>query len=194
MRAYLCVSVAAFCLFAKPVLGQPQGLITPASSKTQSIFEALRHGTTLAVRTAIAEGVDVNSRNADGNTLLMQAAVYGTSADLDFLLAHGADVNAANKAGHTALMRAMPDLAKIKLLAEHGADVNASARGTTPLLIAAGTRSAEDVVKYLIQRGADLKAVDGSGANAVMTAAAVGAANVSGLLLLPDPVLPKETQ
>jgi ankyrin repeat protein len=175
--------VAAVCLFAELVLGQPQGPITPASSKGQSIFQALRQGKTWAIKTAIAEGVDVNSRDDDGNTLLMQAAVYATAADLDFLLSHGADVNAANKAGHTALMRAMPDLAKIKLLVEHGGDVNANVRGTTPLLIAAGTRSAGDVVKYLIQRGADLKAVDGLGLDAVMTAAAAGAAGNLKILL-----------
>jgi ankyrin repeat protein len=59
----------------------------------------------------------------------MQAAVYATVADLEFLLVHGADANAKNKAGHTALMRAMPDLAKVKLLVEHGADVKWLSRG-----------------------------------------------------------------
>ena len=127
--------------------------------------------------------MDVNSRDADGNTLLMQTALYGTAADLDFLLAHGADVNAANQAGHTALMRAMPDLAKIRLLVEHGADVNVSAGGTTPLLIAAGIRSAEDVVRYLIEKGADVKAIDIQGADAVMIAAFAGATGNLKILL-----------
>jgi ankyrin repeat protein len=113
--------------------------------------------------------------NADGNTLLMQAAVYATAADLEFLLAHGAEVNAANKASHTALMRAIPDLAKVKLLVKHGADVKAVAGGSTHLLIAAGIRTAADVVRYLIDQGADLKAIDGLGLDAVMTAASVGA-------------------
>src|ERR1700722_9788853 len=82
---------------------------------SESVFEALRQGDMTRVKVAINNGVDVNSRDLDGNTLLMQAAVYATAADLEFLLTRGADVNAANKAGHTALMRAMPDLAKIKL-------------------------------------------------------------------------------
>jgi len=145
------------------------------SPKAQFIFEALRQGQGLKVRNAIEEGVNVNIRDADGNTPLMCAAVYATPADLEFLLAHGADVNAANKAGHTALMRAMPDLAKVKLLVNHGADVNASAGGTTPLLIAAGIRSADDVLRYLIEKGAGLKAADGLGLDPVMTAAGVGA-------------------
>src|SRR5262249_37419160 len=114
-----------------------------------------------------------------GNTLLMQAAVYATRADIEFLLAHGAEVNATNKAGHTALMRAMPDLAKIKLLVEHGATVNAvSSSGNTPLLIAAHIRSAEEGVRYLIQKGADPKAISGIGSDAVMFAASQGRAEI----------------
>src|SRR5260370_10831474 len=159
-----------------PANGQVQGRSGPVAPKTQSLFEALRQGDVAKVKAAIDNGEDVNSRDADGNTLLMQAAVYATAADLEFLLSHGADVNAANKAGHTALMRAMPDLAKIKLLVEHGANVNAvAAGGNTPLLIAAHIRSAEEVVRYLIRNGADLKAVGGTGADAVMLAAGEGA-------------------
>jgi ankyrin repeat protein len=174
MRACLRVGIAV-CLFARLVLGQPQRDISPVSPKAQSLFEGLRQGQTLKVRKAIEQGVDVNSRDSDGNTVLMQAAIYATTADLEFLLAHGAEVNAANKGGHTALMRALPDLAKVRPLVQHGADVNASAGGTTPLLIAAGIRSAEDVLRYLIENGADLKATDGLGLDPVMTAAAVGA-------------------
>jgi ankyrin repeat protein len=121
-------------------------------------------------------GADVNSRDADGTTLLMQAAVYATAADLEFPLVHGADANAKNKAGHMALMRAMPDIAKVKLLVEHGADVKALAEGVTPLLIAAGTPNAEAVVRYLLQKGADWTAVNQLGADAVMVAALNGAA------------------
>ena len=84
-------------------------------------------------------------------------------------------MNAANNTGYTALTRAIPDLNKIKLLVDHGADVNVSAAGKTPLLIAAGIRFAEDVVRYLIGKGADLKAIDAQGVDAVMAAASAGA-------------------
>ncbi len=179
MRAYLLV--VSFATVCSTGYCQTQGQTDPAIPT--SLFEALRQGDVAKVKSAINHGVDVNSRDADGNTLLMQAAEYATRADLEFLLAHGADVNGANKTGHTALMRAMPDLAKIKLLVEHGADVNASAGGTTALLIAAGLPSAEEVVRYLIQKGADLKAVNGTGLDAVMTAAAEGAVGTLKILL-----------
>jgi ankyrin repeat protein len=129
MRANWCVSIAAVWLSAGYVLCQPQLPINAGSPKSGSLFEALRRGEASTVRAAVEKGADINCRDADGNTLLMHAALYSTAADLEFLLAHGADVSAANKAGHTALMRAMPDLAKIKLLVEHGANVNAVASG-----------------------------------------------------------------
>src|SRR2546422_316546 len=116
MKPHLFVGVAAGCLLAGQAILQSQGL-----------FGALRHGEGSKVRAAVEAGADVNSRDADGNTLLMQAAVYAPVEDVEYLLAHGADANAANKAGHTALMRAIPDLAKVKLLVAHDANVSASA-------------------------------------------------------------------
>ncbi|MGH9613256.1 MAG: ankyrin repeat domain-containing protein, partial [Bryobacteraceae bacterium] len=147
-----------------------------AGSTTQPLFDALRQGDAAKVRAAVISGVDANSRDADGNTLLMETAVYGSVADLDFLLAHGANVNVANEARHTAVMRAMPDLAKIKLLVEHGANINAATvDGTTPLMVAAGIRTDGDVVRYLIAKGADLQATDRLGSDAVMSASFWGA-------------------
>ena len=175
MSVYLFVGIGAICSLANLAICQ--------EAKTQSLFESLRLGDGSIVRAAITRGADVNSRDTDGNTLLMQAALYGKARDIEFLLAHGADVNAANQAGHTALMRAMPDLAKIRLLVEHGADVNVSAGGTTPLLVAAGIRGAEDVVRYLIEKGADVNAIDIQGADAVMIAAIAGAAGNLEILL-----------
>lgn len=121
MRTQLLAGAVAVCWMSVQAIAQ----------EPSSLFEALRLGDTAKLRAAIRSGVDVNTRDADGNTLLMHAAVYAMSADLDFLLVHGADPNARNQAGYTALMRAMPDIAKVKPLVEHGADVNASAEGTT---------------------------------------------------------------
>ena len=175
MNVCLFVGIGAICSLANLAICQ--------EAKTPSLFESLRLGEASIVRAAITHGVDVNSRDTDGNTLLMQTALYGTALDVDFLLARGADVNAVNHAGHTALMRAIPDLAKIRLLVEHGADVNVSAGGTTPLLVAAGIRSAQDVVRYLIEKGADVKAIDIIGADAVMLASLAGAAGNLKILL-----------
>jgi ankyrin repeat protein len=168
---------------AVPVEGQPAGSDAGAGPGAQSMFEALRRGEIAIVRTAIAGVADVNSCDAHGNTLLMQAAVYGTAADMEFLLTHGADVKAGNYNGYTALMRAMPDLAKVRVLVDHGADVNAVAQRATPLLIAAGIPASEDVIHYLLDKGADLRPVNELGFDAVSVAAAAGAAGNLRVLL-----------
>ena len=86
--------------------------ITHAQSQTQDLFEALRQGDAAKVQAAVNHGVDVNSRDDGGNTLLMQAAVYSTPALMQFLLERGADPKASNERGYNALMRSMPDLEK----------------------------------------------------------------------------------
>jgi len=172
MKIQLLAGIAA-CWMTGQAVAQEQS----------SLSEALRRGDTAKLRTAIATGTDVNSRDADGNTLMIQAAMYARAADLEFLVAHGADVNAANKAGHTALMRSIPDLAKVKLLVEHGAGINASADGATPLLIASGIPGAEPVLRYLLEKGADRKAVNPLGFDAVMIAALEGAVGNLKILL-----------
>jgi ankyrin repeat protein len=47
--------------------------------------------------------VDVNQRNPDGGTALMDATLAGQMESVKFLLANGADVNAVSKGGFTAL-------------------------------------------------------------------------------------------
>ena len=150
----------------------------PLSADTtgQALLQALRNGDTGSVRAAIENGANVETPDEYGNTLLMHVAVFGNAADMEFLLGHGANVNAVNRARHTPLMRAVPDLAKIRLLVEHGANVNAAAAdGTTPLMTAAHVRSAVEVVRYLVARGADLQPVDRRGFDAIMIAAEKGA-------------------
>ncbi|HEY3453112.1 MAG TPA: ankyrin repeat domain-containing protein [Bryobacteraceae bacterium] len=146
-----------------------------ASSGVDSLVEALRKGNDAEVRTAVDRGIDINSADERGNTLLMQAAVYSNRSLMEFLLTHGANPRAANDAGHTALMRAIPDLDKIKLLVEHGADVNAAtAQGDTALIMAATVQAGADVLRYLIAKGAALDAVNKESASAVMMAAFEG--------------------
>jgi ankyrin repeat protein len=129
-----------------------------------------------SVKAAIENGANVETPDEYGNTLLMHVAVFGKVADMEFLLAHGANVNAVNCAQHTPLMRAVPDLAKVRLLVEHGANVNAAAAdGTTPLMAAAHIRSAADVLRYLVAKGADLHTVDLRGFDPIMIAVEKGA-------------------
>ena len=65
MKTQLLAGIAAVCWMGSQAIAQEQS----------SLFEVLRHRDSGKFRTAIRAGADVNSREADGSTLLMQAAV-----------------------------------------------------------------------------------------------------------------------
>jgi ankyrin repeat protein len=77
---------------------------------------------------------DVDARDAEGTTALMEAATYGHSETAALLLERGADVNAHDERGTTALMMAAAGGHReaAALLREWGADVFArDAEGET---------------------------------------------------------------
>src|SRR5262249_17153801 len=85
----------------------------------------------------------------------------------------GADPNQADQAGATVLMWSVSDAEKVRLLVERKANVNAVSllTGRTPLLIASGRPGAANVVKMLLEKGADPKARDKDGVTTVIRAA-----------------------
>ena len=92
----------------------------------------------------------------------MYAVLYGDNDAVKRLLDLGADVNARNEVNATALMWATDDVEKVRLLVARGADVNArSDDGRTPLMIASKRNGSADVVKLLLERGADPSAQTG---------------------------------
>ena len=117
----------------------------------------------------------------------MWAAVEHDIDAVRALLAAGADVKAKNDAGATALMWAIPDQPIVSLLIARGADVNTrTTDGRTPLLRAAGIYGAADLVRSLLDAGADPKAKGVSlfGQNTALTEAAyAGDADTIKLLL-----------
>src|SRR5579883_2324789 len=88
----------------------------PGKALPVELAKAIRDGDVKAVRAQLDAGVDVNARDADGNTPLLLAAVYAGPECVELLLKKGADVNAANKLGVTPLHRAATNYEKAKLL------------------------------------------------------------------------------
>ena len=74
----------------------------------------------------LRNGADVNTKDNDGQTVLMLAVQRSTSSGVEVLLQHGADVNAQNSEGKGALIFALNhcDIRIIELLLQNGADPN----------------------------------------------------------------------
>lgn len=123
-----------------------------------ALFLSLRDQAPQVAEYLIAQpGVDVEARNAKGESPLMMAAIKGQLELARRLIARNADVN---KPGWAPLHYAASDpgensTAMVRLLLEHHAYIDAeSPNKTTPLMMAAhyGTPG---VVKLLLEEGAD---------------------------------------
>jgi cytohesin len=95
-----------------------------------SIHEAAEEGNVEAVKQAIADGADVNSKGDIGRTPLHWAAYEGHKEIAELLISEGADVNAKADGGGTPLHQAAYEGHKevAELLIAKGADANATAR------------------------------------------------------------------
>lgn len=73
-----------------------------ASPAGPELLNAATRGDAAAVRSLLAQGVDVNSTDADGRTALMLAARRGDAALIRSLLSAGADPRRTDRDGHNA--------------------------------------------------------------------------------------------
>ena len=103
------------------------------------------------------KGMDPNTIDAGGNSLLILAARDGHLPTVDLLLKRGAKVGQRNFAGDSALMMAVlkGEMAVTKRLLAANAPINPS--GWTPLMYAAYEGRA-DMVALLLEKGAEVNA------------------------------------
>jgi ankyrin repeat protein len=151
MRLFLPIAVVAMgCI--RPAICPGQ---TPVSDR---FYYAIRNDNAGDLR-ALIKSRDVNAKDSRGATPLMYAAAFGNARQVKLLLESGAEVNAENAFHATALIWAGGDAVKSRMLIEHGADVNVrTQQGRTALMAAAKRNGNVDLVRLLLQKGADLKA------------------------------------
>jgi ankyrin repeat protein len=136
--------------------------ILPAAEVSgDDFYRLIRNDDSAALKTLLSQGVDINLKDSHGATPLMYAAASGSTEVMKLLIGAGADVNAKNSFGATALLWSAGDIRKVRLLLDKGAEVNVSTKqGRTPLLAAAAYDGGEEVVRLLMSKGADVKAVE----------------------------------
>ena len=157
--------------------------IAAAAGVYEDMEEALISGDTAWAIKLINRGMDVNSVDAAGNTLLMQTVNRDNQEFFDYLLKRRARINTRNRNGETALSLAAyrGKLHFVQRLVDSGADVNLY--GWPPLIYAA-FNGHPAVAEYLLKKGAEVNATTENGSTALLFAARFGHIEVVELLLL----------
>jgi ankyrin repeat protein len=147
----------------------------PVAPRDAGLFAAVASGKVDQLRQALANGANVNAGDAIGRSALSLAARNGDVAMIEALLDAGAKIEAADPIGFTPLMEAARDgkvQAAVALIAR-GANVRQRARANglelAPLHLATASGH-EDLVRLLVERGADIDARDSEQATALIWA------------------------
>jgi ankyrin repeat protein len=176
-RTALVLSCVLISLAPAVALGQakPQGLY-------ERFVESVAIDRSDDVAALLARGMDPNTVDPNGEPMLVVASRAGFEPTVDALLRAGAKVDAKNGFGDTAIMVASlgGHLVLVKKLYARGAEINPV--GWTPLSYAA-TNGKTDVVRYLLEIGANANAVSANVTTALMMAVRGGHAETVDLLL-----------
>ena len=166
--------LAALLLAATVTVGAAPAAV--AAGLDAPLIDAVRQGDAAAVRAALDEGLDVDTRQPDGATALHWAARLDRLDLAQLLLAAGADPTAANAFDVTPLSLAAVNgsAGMVATLLAAGADPNATMAGSETVLLTAARTGRTDAVRTLLAHGADANAAQAAGQTALMWAAAEG--------------------
>jgi uncharacterized protein len=154
------------------------------AQQSNSLFAAVKNNDIKELRSLLHQGADANACDDDSDNVLMYAAIYSSIDVMQMLLENGSKPDVRNRLGETALMWSAHDPDKIKLLLQHGADINAKAKsGNTILLIACVGYGKYDIIKMLLDKGADPLTKNVKKETALMRASIFGDTATISLLL-----------
>ena len=142
-----------------------KGSVSVETSGCNSLHCAARGGNEAIIETLLSSGLDINSRSNDGTTPLMMAAFTGQEKTVDLLLSKGADPHLKNFIGRNLLHAAAEggNISIVKSMLSRSIDIDSKddELSFTPLIIAVKENHVE-VMKYLLQKGADISLTTGS--------------------------------
>jgi ankyrin repeat protein len=138
-------------------------------SKDRELIKALRAGDLDHVKRLLDRRGDVNYKDPEGWTALMEAANKGYGHVVTSLLDRGAEVNAKNKHGFTALLCAAykGQTEVMKLLLERGADPNTKGYQGWTALVYASINGHIAAIELLLAKGAHVNTETKTGLTAL---------------------------
>ena len=152
----------------KAVLDAPQERELRQRNEEEALILAARYGHKDFMIELIKKGVDVNAENTYNETALFEAIRGKNQEIVDILIKQGAKVNVSSLAEDTPLstaVRAHPEI--VDALLDEGANINEpNSDGVTPVLEAVRSNNL-DLVKRMIDRGANIWATDEARSNAL---------------------------
>ena len=156
-----------------------------AGQSFEKLLAATDAGDIRAVGAFLDQGLDPNTADPNGDTLLMIASRQGHFELVKFLIGRKANVARRSPHGDTALMFASlkGHLPVARLLVEYGAQVNQD--GWTPLHYAA-FEGGPEMIKFLVGKGADKDRLAPNGYTPLMLAAMSNQLEAARALLYED--------
>ena len=155
----------------------------------RALFDAVARDDVATARALIDAGADVNAKNAREDSAFLYAGAEGLNEILALTLDRGADVASTNRFGGTALIPAAEHghVDTVRMLIEAGVPVDhVNEPGWTALLEAVvygdGSDRYQDVVRLLLDAGADRCIEDADGRTALQHAERRGQVAVATLL------------
>ena len=150
-------------------------IMLSACAPTLLTHDVIESGDMSDLKNYLSDGVTVNTRNIDGESLLHVAARNGNIKKVRFLVENGADVNARTFEGNTPFTLAVLDKREslIKYFQSLNVNLKSNYKNSNAVFdaVLAGNT---DVLIYLLDNGLDIHASNVDNENALHMAAGVG--------------------